>query len=67
VAAALDGVVAKLEAGALVADVGCGHGASSILLAEAFPASRFVGVDYHAGSIATGARAGCEPRGSATA
>ena len=40
---ALDGVVAKLEAGALVADVGCGHGASTILLAEAFPASHFVG------------------------
>ena len=50
---ALDGVVAKLEAGALVADVGCGHGASTILMAEAFPASRFVGVDYHAGSIET--------------
>jgi SAM-dependent methyltransferase len=49
---ALDGVVAKLEAGALVADVGCGHGASTILLAEAFPASRFVGIDYHADSIA---------------
>ena len=49
---ALDGVVAKLEAGALVADVGCGHGASTILLAEAFPASRFVGIDYHEGSIA---------------
>jgi SAM-dependent methyltransferase len=50
---ALDGVVAKLEAGALVADVGCGHGASTILMAQAFPASRFVGIDYHAGSIAT--------------
>jgi SAM-dependent methyltransferase len=50
---ALDGVVAKLEAGALVADVGCGHGASAILMAEAFPASRFVGIDYHEGSIAT--------------
>jgi SAM-dependent methyltransferase len=49
---ALDGVVEKLEAGALVADVGCGHGESTILMAEAFPASRFVGVDYHAGSIA---------------
>ena len=50
---ALDGVVEKLEAGALVADVGCGHGASTILMAQAFPASRFVGIDYHADSIAT--------------
>ena len=49
---ALDGVVEKLEAGALVADVGCGHGASAILMAQAFPASRFVGFDYHAESIA---------------
>ena len=49
---ALDGVVAKLEAGGLVADVGCGLGASTVLMAEAFPASRFVGIDYHEKSIA---------------
>jgi SAM-dependent methyltransferase len=53
---ALDGVVAKLEAGALVADVGCGHGAAAILLAQAFPASRFVGIDLHAESIETARR-----------
>ena len=46
---ALDGVVAKLEAGALVADIGCGHGASTILMAQAFPNSRFVAIDYHVG------------------
>ncbi len=50
---ALDGVVAKLERGAAVADVGCGHGASTILMAQAFPASTFAGFDYHEGSIAT--------------
>jgi 2-polyprenyl-3-methyl-5-hydroxy-6-metoxy-1,4-benzoquinol methylase len=50
---ALDGVVEKLERGAIVADVGCGHGASTILMAKAFPNSRFIGSDYHAGSIAT--------------
>ncbi len=50
---ALDGVVEKLERGALVADVGCGHGASTILMARAFPNSRFVGSDYHQGSIET--------------
>jgi 2-polyprenyl-3-methyl-5-hydroxy-6-metoxy-1,4-benzoquinol methylase len=50
---ALDGVVEKLERGALVADVGCGHGASTILMAKAFPNSKFVGSDYHEGSIET--------------
>jgi 2-polyprenyl-3-methyl-5-hydroxy-6-metoxy-1,4-benzoquinol methylase len=48
----LDGVEAKLRAGAYVADVGCGHGASTILMAQAYPASEFVGFDYHAESIA---------------
>ena len=50
---ALDGVVAKLEAGATVADIGCGHGASTIVMAQAYPSSTFVGSDYHAGSIET--------------
>jgi 2-polyprenyl-3-methyl-5-hydroxy-6-metoxy-1,4-benzoquinol methylase len=50
---ALDGVVAKLERGALVADVGCGYGASTILMAQAFPNSTFAGSDYHNGSIET--------------
>jgi SAM-dependent methyltransferase len=50
---ALDTVVGKLERGATVADVGCGHGASTILMAQAFPASTFVGSDYHEGSITT--------------
>jgi SAM-dependent methyltransferase len=49
----LDGVVEKLERGALVADVGCGHGSSTILMAQAFPNSTFVGSDYHGGSIQT--------------
>lgn len=47
----LDGVVEKLEQGASVADVGCGHGHSTIIMAEAFPNSGFVGFDAHAGSI----------------
>ncbi|MGH2907941.1 MAG: class I SAM-dependent methyltransferase [Solirubrobacteraceae bacterium] len=53
---ALDGVVEKLERGALVADVGCGHGSSTILMARAFPRSTFVGSDYHEGSIETARR-----------
>ena len=48
---ALDGVAAKLERGARVADVGCGHGASTIIMAKAFPSSTFVGFDYHQASI----------------
>ena len=48
---ALEGVVAKLERGATVADVGCGHGASTIVMAQAFPKSRFHGFDYHRPSI----------------
>ncbi len=48
---ALDNVQQKLEAGALVADVGCGKGASTLLMAQAFPLSRFFGFDYHDGSI----------------
>jgi 2-polyprenyl-3-methyl-5-hydroxy-6-metoxy-1,4-benzoquinol methylase len=50
---ALDGVVDKLKSGARVADVGCGHGASTILMARKFPASTFIGVDYHESSIST--------------
>ena len=50
---ALDGVVDKLKRGAKVADVGCGHGASSIVMAKAYPNSRFVGIDFHAPSIET--------------
>jgi SAM-dependent methyltransferase len=63
---ALDGVEEKLQAGALVADVGCGHGASTLILADAYPNSRFVGFDYHDGSIeqarAAAREAGVEDR-----
>lgn len=48
---ALDGVQEKLRKGARVADVGCGKGASTILMAQAFPRSQFFGFDYHAASI----------------
>jgi SAM-dependent methyltransferase len=53
---ALDGVVPKLEAGAKVADVGCGHGASTVIMAEAFPASSFFGFDFHGPSVETARR-----------
>jgi cyclopropane fatty-acyl-phospholipid synthase-like methyltransferase len=48
---ALDGVKEKLASGGSVADVGCGHGASTMLMAKAFPKSHFCGFDYHSGSI----------------
>ncbi len=60
----LDGVVAKLEQGATVADVGCGHGSSTILMALAFPKSTFVGSDYHEDGVET-ARARAEEAGVA--
>jgi 2-polyprenyl-3-methyl-5-hydroxy-6-metoxy-1,4-benzoquinol methylase len=53
---ALDGVEAKLKRGARVADVGCGHGASTILMARTYTQSQFVGFDYHAASIETARR-----------
>ena len=63
---ALDGVQERLERGGTVADLGCGHGASTILMAEAFPNSRFTGSDYHEGSIESArdraAAAGVEDR-----
>lgn len=49
---ALEGAVDRLRAGARVADVGCGHGHSALLMAQAFPQSRFHGFDNHTGSIA---------------
>jgi 2-polyprenyl-3-methyl-5-hydroxy-6-metoxy-1,4-benzoquinol methylase len=60
----LDGDVEKLTAGALVADIGCGNGASTILMSNAFPASRFVGSDYHEGSVEA-ARAAAQRAGVA--
>jgi SAM-dependent methyltransferase len=48
---ALEGVEAKLNSGARVADVGCGHGASTLIMAQAYPKSQFIGFDYHEPSI----------------
>lgn len=60
--AAMDGMVDKLEQGALVADVGCGHGASTVVMANAFRNSQFYGFDSHADSITTArSRAAGEP------
>ena len=59
---ALDGVEAKLRRGASVADVGCGLGTSTIVMAKAYPSSHFVGYDYHEGSIVA-ARAAAERAG----
>ena len=49
---ALDGIVDRLKTGAKVADVGCGHGLSTVLMAQAFPKSQFTGYDFHPASIA---------------
>lgn len=57
---ALDGVADKLERGARVADIGCGYGASTLIMAEAWPNSEFIGFDYHAESVE--ARAAGRPR-----
>jgi SAM-dependent methyltransferase len=63
---ALDGVDAKLNSGATVADVGCGHGASAVVMATAYPAARVWGFDYHAPSVETArhraAQAGVDDR-----
>ncbi|MGQ9365355.1 class I SAM-dependent methyltransferase [Azospirillum sp. ST 5-10] len=57
---ALDGVVERLREGATVADVGCGHGHSTVLMAQAFPDARFWGFDTHEGSIAVARRLAAE-------
>ena len=57
---ALEGVQAKLEAGAKVADVGCGHGASVVVMAESYPSSQFVGFDFHEPSILTAEKRAAE-------
>lgn len=48
---AIQGMAEKLEKGAVVADVGCGHGVTTALMAQAFPNSQFIGLDFHEGSI----------------
>jgi SAM-dependent methyltransferase len=57
---ALDGVVERLKRGARVADIGCGHGASTIVMAQAFPKSSFIGLDYHDASIVTARKRAAE-------
>jgi 2-polyprenyl-3-methyl-5-hydroxy-6-metoxy-1,4-benzoquinol methylase len=57
---ALTGMSARLTAGAVVADVGCGHGASTIAMARAYPHSTFVGFDYHAASVDVARRRAAE-------
>ncbi|MCC5947193.1 MAG: methyltransferase domain-containing protein [Nitriliruptoraceae bacterium] len=57
---ALDGVAERLTAGGRVADIGCGHGVSTIVLAQAYPASRFTGYDLHAASMEAARRAAAE-------
>jgi SAM-dependent methyltransferase len=57
---ALDGIVERLKRGARVADIGCGHGASTVLMAQAFPKSSFIGLDYHDASIATARKRAAE-------
>ncbi|WP_208029278.1 methyltransferase domain-containing protein [Rhabdothermincola sediminis] len=57
---ALEGVQEKLERGGTVADVGCGHGASTVIMALAYPRSSFVGSDYHAASIEAAAKAAAD-------
>ncbi len=57
---ALEGVEEKLRRGAKVADVGCGHGASTVVMAKAFPRSTFIGFDYHPASVETARRRAAE-------
>ncbi len=57
---ALDGAVERLESGAKVADVGCGHGASTVLMAQTYPNSTFIGYDYHDESVRVAAERAAE-------
>ena len=59
---ALDGIGARLKAGAKVADIGCGYGYSTMLMAEAFPKSQFTGFDMHAPSIASAQKMAADAR-----